>query len=173
MAQPITVEKEQDFHSKSLWVFLFLPCIWEVLTYYNFYLMCVCVCMHAFEHLYMCGYAYTYRHVEARGQQWISFLGRCLMGFFNSLELDKASWLARKPYGSPCLQLPTIGTAGTPTFYSILDIKFRPLLFTRLAISWWPISLVLHVLSFIYLGYSRSKLAISIQVKDREENYDH
>lgn len=52
----------------------------------------VCACMHL--SMYVC--VDMHIHVEARGQHWISFLGRCLTGSLNSLELDKASWPARK-----------------------------------------------------------------------------
>lgn len=165
MAQFAPVEKEWDFYSKSLLVSLSLPCTWEVLTYYNFYLcmcMCVHVCIWACMYVWICIYMW-----KPEDSTEFHSSGDVSRGLSIPWSLTRQVDQPGKPRGPPASNFPLLGLQAHQHFICILGIKFRPLCLLTTHFSSLPLSL------FYIFRYSGNKLARLIQVKDREENYDH
>lgn len=144
MAQFAPVEKEWDFYSKSLWVSLFLPCTWEVLTYYNFYLcmcMCVHVCIWACMYVWICIYMW-------KPEDSIEFHSSGDVSWGLSIPWSLTRQVDQP--GKPRVPLP-------PTSH-YWDFRHTNILYVFWAsnsgpyVYWRPISLVFHFLFFIYLG---------------------
>lgn len=149
MAQPITMEKEQDFHSKSLWVSMSLPCIWEVLTYYNFYLMCMCVhvCIWACIYVWICVYIQTWGSQRTA----MNIIPREMShGVFQLPGAWQGKLASQETLGVP---LPPTShywdCRHTNILYVFWASNSGPYFFTRLATNWQPTSLVLHFLLYI------------------------
>lgn len=106
--------------------------------------VCVCVCMYAFEHVCMCGYAYTC------GSQRTAL---------NFIPREMSHWVSQFPgaWQGKLTSQESLGVPLPPTSH-YWDCRHTNILYVFLAsnsgpyVYWRPISLVFHFLFFIYLG---------------------